>query len=111
MPKNCVHLKYEDRQKIEELVKDELLSLALIARKMNRAKNTITVEVRKNGGRYNYTADEAEKRSRTSRIRKREKLTVMNEKFRKEYNLKCRVENLEMQIEILIDKLKTMEKT
>lgn len=98
-------LSFEERKQIEKLLQDDRLSLSQISRLIQRGKNTVVFEVRRAGGRGNYTAEKAEKEFYRRRKEGYEKLSLHNITTTKEIklnNLK-RIESLEMQIEILID--------
>lgn len=55
-------LSLEEKLQIEKLLKDGL-SCCKIARILGKGKNSIIVEVRRNGGKEEYTAERSEKRA------------------------------------------------
>lgn len=90
-------LSFEERQNIEELLKNHK-SLNAISRIIKRSASTVIREVARNGGRYCYKAEKAQGF------------------YQKDINLKKfdelikRIENLEMQIEIVTDTIKKIRK-
>jgi IS30 family transposase len=98
-----------ERKQIEALLKKQLPG-AEIAREINRSKNGVNTEIRLNGGRVNYSAEKAFDNS--EKVQK-EKIRKQTEFLRKTLNpykkLSERIENLEMQIEILIDTIKELK--
>jgi len=100
---------YEERCLIEKLLKKGL-SCSEIAKRINRSKNGVITEVRKNGGKEFYNAKEADKNSLLKFEEKKQKLKNINLKNTRQYYLKQRIANLEMQVEILYDTLKGLLK-
>lgn len=80
-------LSREEREKIKELINRDI-SYRQIASIIGRAKNTIIKEVIKGGGRKNYNP---------GHLTKSDTINTSD--------LECRISNLEMQLEILIDYL------
>ena len=101
---------YEERKQIQKHIYKGL-SCCQIAKLIGRSKNGVVTEVRKGGGRF-YNAREAQKRcdavnkERYERLSKlsKEKLSGTTHKP----NQEKRIENLEMQIEILHDCVKEL---
>jgi IS30 family transposase len=86
-----------------------------IAKLIGRGKNTIVVEVRRAGGREKYEPEKAQRDSDKRYIDDRHakshtlKERAKTERYFNPYiSLKERIENLEMQIEILTDTIKQM---
>jgi len=104
---SITRLSFKERKLIQKLI-NENLSLSEISRKLNRSKNCVVVEVRVNGGRSSYTADDAQNRSDLANFEKRNNLHKLNKNVPKVFLYKERIQNLEMQIEILIDKIKEL---
>jgi len=61
MKKTFSHISFEERKTIENGVKN-CISFACIAKMINKSKSTISYEIKKNGGRDNYSAVAAHKR-------------------------------------------------
>lgn len=96
---------FEERQAIEKYLKLGF-SASSIARQLERSKNSIVWEVRRNGGREKYNAKLAQKDcDKRNEIRK-EKVSYTNSKRSSEFNYKKRIENIEMQLEILSETIK-----
>lgn len=95
----------EERHQIEALLKTGI-SISEVARRISRSKNGVVSEVRLNGGIANYKAVEAQQSAYNRQILGREKLSLLNKGIASSYTtLKQRIENLEMQVEILVDAL------
>ncbi len=104
-----VSITFRERKEIENLCKVPKISASQIARLMNRPKNTIVTEIRRAGGLSKYTAEMGQQRAIEGEIQKREKLVIRNKGNKREFHLVKRVQNLEMQVDILIDKIRAME--
>ena len=107
-------LNYKDRKLIEQLINDEgvYYSLGAIAEAIGRSKNGVITEVRRNGGRDVYNAQMAQKRAcdlKKLRVEKLQKAWKENPMPTPYAKMKERIENLELQIEILIDTIKDMK--
>ncbi len=103
-------LTLDERQIIEDLSKRGY-SAVTIAKQLGRGGTTIAREIRKNGGPLFYNAIKAQKESYQ---RKSEGYIKISESVKKSgYNpfesLKARIENLEMQLEILVDTIKELK--
>lgn len=83
-------------------------SLAEIARKIGRGKQTIAAEVSKNGGRDAYKAAEAHKSATQRKVERDIKCSyaIKNRFLLSRDDLVERIENLEMQLEIISETLK-----
>ncbi len=101
---------FEERVEIEKLVKQGL-SCGAIAKALNRSKNGIVCEVRK-GGKADYCAKRSQKITDEVRWEKYRKLSERNKgiKLDSAVSLKTRIDNLEMQLEILHDLVKELIK-
>lgn len=101
---------FEERKHLEKLVQMGI-SLKECARRMNRPPTTITQEIKRTGGRENYNATEAQKQSE-ERIIKRNLVVSKHNKEAKENHpiarMKTKIDNIEMQLEIVIDQLKEL---
>jgi IS30 family transposase len=98
---------------IKELL-DKQYSCSLISKIIERGKNTVVIEVRRNGGRCGYDPDKAQERWETS---KREGLEKMKQTIKEHgrqitvsQKLETRIEALEMQIKILTTVIKEFKK-
>lgn len=99
-------LKLEERQQIEKLIKEKPdLSLSQISRLMNRGKNTVIDEVRKNGGREVYNAKAAHNRYLDLRAKKIQNVTLENHPI---HRMKNKIDAIEMQLEIIIEELRAL---
>jgi IS30 family transposase len=109
MPRT-VDLILEERKAIEKGIKEGLSSLA-ISKNINRGKNSVVVEIRRSGGRENYSAIEAQEAATYRRKHKYEKLKEFYKQNPEKANnfykgLQHRIEALEMQIEILTETIR-----
>lgn len=98
---------FEERKQIEELLKEDA-SCSEISRRINRSKNGVVCEVRKGGGKIGYTAKKGQQIAHHNESVRKERLRVINIGNTRESHMKKRIENLEMQIEILADTLKEL---
>jgi IS30 family transposase len=109
--KRNVHLTYAERKTIYHWIqKGE--SLREIARIINRGGNTVVREVRVNGGRYEYNPLEAQQTYKENIIKTNIKRseTVKEKSLSNPYMSLCnRIENLEMQLEIVANVLKELK--
>ncbi len=88
----------------------EAVSCGQISKELGRGKNTIIVEVRRNGGREKYSATAAQKNAYAMSKARYEKLSNRNkDAISPHTRLEIRISNLEMQIEILIDQVKELK--
>jgi IS30 family transposase len=103
-------LNLQERKKIEELIKQNY-SLSDIARTIGRAKNTVITDVRRNGGRNEYTAEKSMETSRKRMILKLAALTTRNKepKISPLSRMLSRVDVLEMHVDILIDEINKLK--
>ncbi len=101
-------LTFSERVKIKELL-DTGIPLRQIANQMERAKNTIVYEVRRNGGREVY---EPKKAHLEAYSRKRESLNPLvkrnKEQMEQVDEFETRIKSLEMQVEILSETITQM---
>lgn len=124
-PKPRVHryqaFDLEEREQIQILLKTNK-SLSKIAGLIGRAKNSVIVEVRRNGGRDVYNAAEAQKQA-DLRVLERNKKTgatiqKMSLPLRSNAALwddlkqqRIEIDNMKMQLEILVDTIKQLKGT
>lgn len=101
------HLCLSERNTIARMIKRGS-SLAEIARKLGRGKQTIAAEVKKNGGRDAYKPVDAHKSAEQRKIERDIKCSyAIKTRFsRTDQDLVERVENLEMQLAIISETLK-----
>ena len=103
-----VKFSYEERKEIENLLMQGLHG-SEIARRLNRSKNGVLVEIRRNG--YSeYSAKKAQNRADKIHSKKYQKLSESNKQKPPSRWVKERIEALEMQIEILHDTIKELMK-
>ena len=106
MIKVCKPLTFQEREMIEKYLKENK-ACNEIARILNRSGNCISTETRI-CGRSNYNAVEAQKR-RDDIVKKRaHDLSIRNSGKKNYMNIKQRIDNLEMQIEILFETIKQL---
>lgn len=108
MGKPVIPITYEERVQIEKLLKKGL-SCGKIAIEIGRSKNGVVAEVRERGGRDNYTAKQAQAIADEKNREKKEKLHKLNVGNKRTFFMKQRIENLEMQVEILYETLKELK--
>jgi IS30 family transposase len=118
--KNRFHpIELSERQQLQILIATHK-SLSKIADLMGRGRNSIIVEVRRNGGRDTYNAAHAQKQADLRVLEKNKKtgetLKKLNLPLRSNAALweelkqqRTEIENLKMQLEILIDTIKQMK--
>lgn len=83
----CKRLTFEEREKIEKLLK-EGLSCSHISRIIGRGKNVVVAEVRRAGGRETYTAKKGQERANESKRRQVSAVTNRaNDKFSANHNI------------------------
>ncbi len=105
-------LTLEERKQIQGLLKkNPSISAHSIAKLIGRSKNALVVELRRNG-RETYSALKAHKAAEAREAQRLESGRNTNKELIPKLNLgfKKRIENLEMQVEILVDTIKTMRK-
>lgn len=99
-------LKFEERRQVEKLIKEcPDLSLTQISKLINRGKNTVIDEVRKNGGREVYNAELAHHRYLDLRAKKSQNVTLENHPI---HRMKNKIDAIEMQLEIIIEELRAL---
>lgn len=103
--KNGTPLTYEERKNIKSLL-NKGLSCGQIAQKINRSKNGIVHEIRRNGGKDNYDPQIAHTGAKQRNLEKKQKLSLLFGGKKKNTTLTQRITNLEMQLEILHDVIK-----
>lgn len=105
-------LTLHERIKIEQLLTKDV-SLSYIARFLDRGKNTVVQEVRRNGGRFSYSAKKAQERA--DEVRAEGYLRLSQNNKAKQFKSKLAkihdIENLQMQIDILVDEIKLLKQT
>lgn len=100
-------LHFWERKIIESMIIDGR-SLSCIAVYLSRGRTTILFEVKRNGGRDVYTATKAQENAEQNRMNRNLKTSQsVKGRIANPYNvLKQRIENLEMQLEILSETIK-----
>lgn len=103
-------LNIKERQVIEKFI-HENYSCLKISKIIGRGKNSIVTEIRRNGGKELYNAEEAQHRSDQVQAEKKQKTMEALKKsgFNPYISIKQKIEFLEMQIEILIDAIKKLK--
>jgi len=92
-----------ERREINRLLREKF-SLGKIAKKIGRSKTTIVSEVRRNGGAESYNAVKAEARAVLMKNKRLSEIIQLSPYQR----LDQRIQNLEMQVEILVDAIKEL---
>lgn len=101
-------LTYEERQKIETLLKTPI-SITVLASMIGRSKNCVVVEVRRNGGRSEYTAKKAQASADARKDNQKQVLRKNNAGKIGKNPRSCfihRMRSIEMQIQILSETIK-----
>lgn len=97
---------FDERKLIEKHVKTGK-SCGDIAKLIGRSKNGVVTEVRRGGGKF-YTAKTGQNIADTNLENKYRKLSERNKGNNVSFRMKQRIENLEMQVEILHDAIKEL---
>jgi len=97
---------FEERKEIEKLI-SKGFSCGETALQIGRSKNGVVTEVRKGGGRF-YSAKVAQRLSDKTKLERYKKLSERNKGNKVTFRMKQRIENLEMQVEILHDCIKEL---
>jgi IS30 family transposase len=105
-PHKNTPLTLEERKEI----KKRLLrgySCSVISKILERGKNSVVVEVRRNGGKDKYDPNKAHEDYLERKVQRDLKVSKLNKnnQFNPYHHLKEKVENLEMQVEILYDEI------
>lgn len=97
---------FEERKQIEKHIQAGL-SCCETARRIGRSKNGVVAEVRKGGGKH-YSAKIAQNLTDKTLEEKYRKLSERSKGNDVSFRMKRRIENLEMQVEILHDAIKEL---
>jgi len=100
-----------ERKQIQRLLRMNF-SCSAIAIEIGRSKNGIVSEVRRNGGRRLYDGEKAHNAALERQIKRYENLSIINSKKTDNHpihRMKIRIDNLEMQLEILYETIKEMK--
>lgn len=103
--KGTKRLTFEEREIIEKLIKNNI-SACGIARAINRSKNSVITEIRRNGGRDEYRAQSSQEKYYINMSKKHKILSDFNKGKSPMNTLLSRVDSLEMQVEILFETIK-----
>lgn len=107
----------EERNEIEKRIKRGW-SLSSIAIHIQRSKNGVITEVKRNGGRIRYNAELAQKEYESSTLRANEKRRNWNQKQNRESKisnqqkiekLESMVDSITMQLDILFETLREIQ--
>ena len=111
--KQYQHLCLEERKTIARMI-GKGHTLSAIARHLSRGKQAIANEVKRNGGREVYNADKAHKLAMERKLERDIKCSVaIKTKFKQpqtDIKMAERIENLEMQMEILTEFIKSQKR-
>ncbi len=99
---------FDERLKIEKYIKKGY-SCGDIAKMIGRSKNGVVCEVRR-GGKEHYDAKLSQKLTDNILKEKYKKMSDRNKARQTTFKFKQRIENLEMQVEILSETIKEMLK-
>lgn len=102
-------INFKERVLIESYLKDGL-SASKIALEIGRSKNGVITEIRRGGGRDNYCSKQSQLIMDQKEAQRLNKMKEINKKYTVLSLLQQKVENLEMQIEILYDTIKEILK-
>lgn len=99
----------DERREINRLLRQKF-SLGEIAKKIGRGKNTVVAEVRRNGGVESYNPVKAEARAVLLKNQRAQRCRELNQTRPPSpyQRLEQRIQNLEMQVEILVDAIKEL---
>lgn len=97
---------FDERKKIERFIKMGK-SCGETAKLIGRSKNGVVTEVRRGGGKF-YSAKAAQNIADTNHEAKYKRLSERNKGNKVSFHMKQRIENLEMQVEILHDVIKEL---
>ncbi len=97
---------FKERKQIEKHIKNGL-SCGETARLIGRSKNGVVTEVRRGGGKF-YSAKTGQNLVDKNLEEKYRKLSERNKGNNVSFKMKQRIENLEMQIEILHETIKEL---
>jgi IS30 family transposase len=100
-------LNFDNRIDIEKYIKLDY-SGEYIASSLGFSRSGICTEIRRNGGRQKYNAQEAQKRAQRMRFRSTREWVDVCKSEKDEF--KERISNIEMQIEIILETLKELMK-
>lgn len=113
--KNSPRLTFDERKTIESLVTTGL-TLTGISKQIGRGKNTVVLEVRRNGGREKYNAADAQKRASFENDKRKTKIgnartnrmaRTTSEKFDHVFD---KLDGFQMQLDILFEELEQLKK-
>ena len=105
-----VPLDLEERKKIKAMI-DQGISARKMGLTLDRAFSCIEKEIHRNGGRKNYDPFEAHKQAETRKAERIEKVRKMHKSDKRKGTFFDRLVVLEMQVDILMDRLDILEKT
>jgi IS30 family transposase len=107
MKKIATELTFSERKEIEKYNKKGW-SCQEIAIHIGRSKNAVVTDIRRAGGALFYTAKGAQNIADATKAEKYRKLSERNKGNKITFKMKERIENLEMQVEILYDTIKEL---
>ncbi len=100
-------LSIEEREAIEKQLEFGFTA-SMIGASIGRSKNCIVLEIRRNGGRNKYNAIKAQKNAEERNKNRKLKLSQLNQNQTPYFSMRDRIENLEMQVEILSETIKEL---
>jgi IS30 family transposase len=98
-----------DERELIKIYVDQNKSLYFMGQVLNRHPSTISDEIKRNGGREKYDPVAAETRYKKLKRKAIGKRTSLALDVIGIENMKTRIANLEMQLEILIDQIKQLK--
>lgn len=99
----------EDRVQIQELLESGY-NVSAIAKMVERSKNGVATEVRKNGGPYEYDAAKAQKRSEQVHEDKKETVSKKLKNEPESFGMHRRIIELEKQVAFLSNEIEKIKK-
>ncbi len=106
--KRCTHLNLIEREFLEEQLKKDV-AISKISFLMGRSLSTIAAEIRKGGGRENYSAQLSHKKyTDNAAVRNGNISKGMKERHDKLGDSQSEITSLKMQIDILFDMIKEL---
>lgn len=104
-------LTLEERKEIKKWISRKY-TLSNIAEILERGKNTVIAEVKRNGGRDSYDQIQAHKRAECMQVERLRKTseTLKGKAINPYTTMSEKISNLEMQLEILLEEVKRLRK-
>ncbi len=109
MNKKNHHMTLQERQEIEKHLRRGL-GLFEIVKRIGRSESAIYKELKRNGGKKTYSAELAQNLANSLQQEKNSRLCLARQNKNSDIHTQQRIENLEMQVEILHETIKELMK-